>query len=505
MSGNSNYNVDCHTCFTSKSRVGLISVMLGMTVCFSTLWRFPYQVANFGGAAFVLIYIILAALFVYPALTAEWGLGRFTGKGLEEAYSKVKLPGGKYIAALLFGIVIMIGSYFVIWIGWILRYVFSSLTDSSLINPATNSNSYFDTNVAANAPIQLIFAVLVILLITPTLLGGTKIIEKISKAIVPLFYVLTVIITVLILSQPRVFSGTISFLTNIDIASQVNSFTFLAALGQAFFSLCLGGTYMVLYASYMERKPTHNIPGNAILTIIGNTLASLIAVFLVIGVVIMSGISTTNNLASFGPGLFFGVIPEAFQQISLTLGGPLASLLMTLFFVMFFFAAYLPMAAIITVTSTALERKYNIKRKFSFAIISIATLLLAIPSALSPLDGGFLYNLDIFVGAIGSVFGSIIAMIAFAWFVDKKTALQEINFGSRIKMGNLYYFTIKYLAPLFMSLVVLYALADVLINSQYVLYKSIITVTPILVIFFVCFIGVIGITQTLSNRTRVKA
>jgi NSS family neurotransmitter:Na+ symporter len=485
--------------------------MLGMTVCFSTLWRFPYQVANFGGAGFILVYLAMVVLFVFPALTAEWGLGRFTGRGLDGAYSKVKFPGGKLVALGLFGVVLAVGSYFAIWIGWILRYGISSLIDPVLVNPATNSNQYFDFQVASDPLLQLIFAGIVILLIAPTILGGTRRIESLSKKIVPIFYILTIGLTLLIVIQPGVLSGTINFLTTIDIGTQITPFTFIAALGQAFFSLCLGGTYMVLYASYMERKHTHDIPGNAVWTLVGNTIASLIAVVLVIGVVIMSGISSTDNLASFGPGLFFGVIPEAFQQISLTLGGTVSAILMAVFFIMFFFSAYLPLAAIITVTTTALERTFNIKRKIAFIIIAGSTLLLAIPSALSPLDGGFLYNLDIFVGAIGSVVGSVIAMIAFAWFVDKKVALEEINLGSRIKVGNFYHFTIKYLAPLFMIFVILYALADVVLTNvglnalqetDYVLFESIINITPILATIFLVFVAILAIGQSVISKNR---
>ncbi|KKK84324.1 hypothetical protein LCGC14_2784500, partial [marine sediment metagenome] len=121
MSSESNYSVECHTCFSSKSRFSMVSIMLGMTVCFSTLWRFPYQVANFGGAGYILVYILMISLFVFPALTAEWGLGRFTKRGPDGAYTQLKMPGGKLIAVILFGVVLAVGSYFVIWIGWILR------------------------------------------------------------------------------------------------------------------------------------------------------------------------------------------------------------------------------------------------------------------------------------------------------------------------------------------------------------------------------------------------
>lgn len=497
MSKTDDIRIDCHTCFENNNRTGFIAIMLGMTVCFSTLWRFPFQVASFGGPAYILIYLAMLIFFVYPALTAEWGLGRFTGRGPENAYSKLKLP--KAIPVFLFIVVFAIGSYFIVWIGWILRYAVSSIAEPVLLDPQTNSNQFFDVVVAADPIIQFIFSLLVVLLVAPTILGGTKIIEKLSRIIVPIFYSLVVIITVFIMIQPGVMSGIGLFFFSIDIATQVTPYTFIAALGQAFFSLCLGGTYMVLYGSYMRRTEKHDIPINAGIIIIGNFLASLISIFLVLGIVIFSSIGF-DNLQAFGPGLFFGVIPEAFQSLTGSNGLLFAQILMALFFLMFFFSAYLPMTAIFEVTVVYLVDTFKISRKKAFSIISSFTMLLAIPSILSPLDGGFLYNLDIFVGAIGSVLGSMVAIVSFGWFVLKKDAIKEINIGSKLKLGEKWYFWLKYVTPLFMSFVILYALSDVIIGTfglnavpeeSYILYEIVTNLAPILSLIIVAIIAVV--------------
>ncbi|MCH8905912.1 MAG: hypothetical protein IH840_02395, partial [Candidatus Heimdallarchaeota archaeon] len=304
----------CHTCFDSKSKTSLVSIMLGMTVCFSTLWRFPYQVANFGGAAYILIYMVMALFFVYPALTAEWGLGRLTGRGPDGAFHNVKFPGSKYVGVLLFGIVLAIGSYFAVWIGWIVRYAYSSLVDASLTQSSTDAAGYFDNNVASSPALQLFFAGLVILLVAPTIIGGHRQIQRVSNKVVPIFYIVVVVMAGIVLAQPGVWSSTWGYFTTIDMG-QVTAYTYVTALGQAFFSLCLGGTFMVLYGSYMERKNTHNIPINAGFTVLGNTLASVVSAFLIFGIANLASIN--GDLSQFGPGLFFGVIPEAFQASSL--------------------------------------------------------------------------------------------------------------------------------------------------------------------------------------------
>ena len=218
----------CHTCFESDSKTSIVSIMLGMTVCFSTLWRFPYQTVNFGGGGFILIYLIIASLFVYPALTAEWGLGRLTGRGPDGAFKNVNFPGSKAVSIFLLGVVFAIGSYFAIWIGWIVRYAFSSLTDGNLAKSSTDSGSYFDDNVADNPLQQLFFAALVILLVAPIVVGGQKRIQSISNKIVPIFYTTIIIMTIIILSQPGVFGSTITYLTTVN-TSDISSYTFITA------------------------------------------------------------------------------------------------------------------------------------------------------------------------------------------------------------------------------------------------------------------------------------
>ena len=399
--------------FTKDSRLTIILIMLGMTICFSTLWRFPYQVASFGGLGFIIIYLAMLIFFVYPALTAEWGLGRFTGSGAEDAYTNLNLP--KSVSYVLFFIVFAIGSYFIIWVGWILEFTFRALTDPRLVDANTNSITYFSTNIVNQPGIQLIFAALVLILIAPALLIGTRAIERISSVLVPIFFVFIIGITSFVLLQPGILSETLTYLTAFNV-NQITPFTFVAALGQAFFSLCLGGTYMVLYSSYMKRTEKHDIPINAGLTIIGNTIASILSMILVFGILIYSTIGL-NNFEAFGPGLLFSAIPAAFQSLQVSVF--VKQVLLALFFALFFFSAFLPMVAILEVLVVFFTKKFNFSRIKAYSLISFAMILAAIPSALSPLEGGFLYNLDIFVGAIGSVVGSIIALFTFGWVMSK--------------------------------------------------------------------------------------
>lgn len=481
--------------FSKDSRANLVAIMLGMTVCFSTLWRFPYQVASFGGLGYITIYLVMLVFFVYPALTAEWGLGRFTNAGPEKAYENLHFP--KAVSYLLFFVVFAIGSYFIVWVGWILEYAFKGITDPNLVSSNTSSTSYFTSNIVDQPVIQLFFAVIVLILLAPALLKGTRAIEKISTVIVPVFFVFLSFITFIVLIQPGIAESVITYATSVNMG-QINAFTFIAALGQAFFSLCLGGTYMVLYANYTKRTEKQDIPLNAGLTILGNTVASILSMLLVFGIIVISTLGL-DNFTSAGPGLLFSAIPEAFKLLSVPV--VVKQFLLSAFFVMFFLSAFLPMVAVLEVLVAFLTKKFNISRKTAYSIL-VATLSIAsIPSILSPLEGGFLYNLDIFIGGIGSVLGSLIALVAFGWFVSKSDVLTTVNFNSsKVKLGEKWYFIMKYVAPFATIFVILYALSDVIVgyftldaipDTSYILYPSIITFIPILTVICVICIGVV--------------
>ncbi len=468
--------------FTKNNRLNLILIMLGMTVCFSTLWRFPYQVASFGGVGFIIIYLVMLVLFVYPALTAEWGLGRFTGSGPEDAYTKLHLP--KVVSYFLFLVVFAIGSYFIVWVGWILEFVVKAFTDKSLVSSNTSSIAYFTNKIVNEPGIQILFAGLVLVLIAPALLKGSKTIEKISLIIVPLFFVFLLGMTTFVIIQPGIINSLMEYFVSFNI-NQITPFTFVAALGQAFFSLCLGGTYMVLYSSYMKKTEKHDIPVNAGLTIIGNTIASLFSMLLVFGIIIYSTIGL-GNFKAYGPGLLFSAIPEAFQTLQFSL--LTNQLLLGLFFTMFFFSAFLPMVAILEVLVVFFTSKVKISRMKAYVVIAVAMILAAIPSALSPLEGGYLYNMDIFIGAIGSVVGSIIALFTFGWIINKKDALTTVNLHSKANLGDKWYFMTKYVAPFTMLFVILYALSDVIVgifslnaipDSKFIFYPIIIALLPL--------------------------
>ena len=149
------------------------------------------------------------------------------------------------------------------------------------------------------------------------------------------------------------------------------------------------------------------------------------------------------------------------------------------------------MVAILEGLVIFITRKFNISRKKAYISLSGTLIIAAIPSILSPLEGGFLYNLDIFIGAIGSVIGSIIALFAFSWIMGKKEAIATVNLHSRLKLGNKWFFMTKYVTPFTLILVIFYALSDYIVgyfalntipDANYILYPIIVTFIPLIVL-----------------------
>ena len=112
---------------TFGSRAGLLATMIGLAVGLGNVWRFPYMVGQFGGAAFILLYLLIAALVAVPALMGEWSLGRYTRHGKLGAYDKVGVPGGRWVGRLLCLIVWAAVAYYTDAIGWVVYHALAEL------------------------------------------------------------------------------------------------------------------------------------------------------------------------------------------------------------------------------------------------------------------------------------------------------------------------------------------------------------------------------------------
>jgi NSS family neurotransmitter:Na+ symporter len=398
--------------------------MIGVAVGLGAVWRFPYMVGKFGGAAFVLFYLVIVLFIGIPALMAEWTLGRHTQRGTLGAYEKGGLPGGKYVGYFLYFIVFWATGYYSNALGWVgfhalgeLVNAFGGQLDAGAILPPQQG---FDVT---SFLLQLLMTGLVIFTCGIVLVRGLrKGIEKTSKWIVPMLFGILVVLILRSVTLPGAKRGIEWFIGSFRFDALEPS-VMAAALGMAFFSMSLGGTFMVIYGSYLEKKAA--VSKNAVFTGIAASTAGLLAGFAIFPAVFAFGLEPSS-----GPGLIFSTLPETFDMM------PVGWVFGLLFFVGLFGAAYLSDVAAFEVLVGGLLDNTQWKRKKAVFMVCSIVFILAIPPMI---------NMRIFVpwdltfGSGMQALGSLLAVVTAAWFIKRFQFLNEINVRNSVFQKVLYW------------------------------------------------------------------
>ena len=409
---------------TFTSNFGLLMTMIGVAVGLGAVWRFPYMVGKFGGAAFVLFYLGVVLFIGIPALMAEWILGRHTQRGTLGAYEKGALPGGKYVGYFLFFIVFWATGYYSNALGWVgfhalgeLVNVFGGHLDAGAILPPQQG---FDLT---SFLLQLSMTAFVIFTCGIVLVKGLrKGIERTSKWIVPSLFVILIILILRSVTLSGAKQGIDWFIGSFRFDALKPS-VMAAALGMAFFSMSLGGTFMVIYGSYLEKKTV--ISKNAVFTGIAASLAGILAGFAIFPAVFAFGLEPNS-----GPGLIFSTLPKTFDLM------PAGWLFGLLFFVGLFGAAYLSDVAAFEVLVGGLLDNTKLDRKRAVFLICAIVYVLAIPPMI---------NMKVFVpwdltfGSGMQVLGSLLAVVTAGWFIKRYEFLKELNVGRSFFQTFLYW------------------------------------------------------------------
>ncbi len=395
---------------TFASRLGTLATMIGVAVGLGNVWRFPYMVGRYGGAAFVLLYVALAALIGVPALMAEWSLGRHTRRGTLGAFRAVGLPGGRTFGRLLSFTVLAAVAYYNNAIGWVLYHGLASLTtplgfplDASRILPPDNGFS------ARSFALQLGFTALVLLAQAAVLLRGLRAgIERASRLLTPILFGSLLLLIARSVTLPGASEGVRWYLA--FEPSSVSAAVVLAALGQVVFSLALGGTFMVTYGSYLAGRT--DVRADAAWTVAGDTAAGLLA-----GLALFPAVFALGLEPGSGPGLLFTTVPELFRRLP---GGILFG---PLFYGSLAGAALLSGIAAYEVLVAGAGDALGWTRPRAVRVVGLAALVLAVPP---------MVNLRVFVpwdltfGSGAQTFGALVAVVAAGWAMRRGDLLREL-------------------------------------------------------------------------------
>lgn len=436
------------------SRIGFIMAAAGSAVGLGNIWRFPYMAGANGGSAFILIYLVFVFIIGLSVMIAEFAVGRRTSLAAVGAY---KHYSKRWTFAGVLGVVsafFIMGFYPVVG-GWALAYVFKSLT-GLLSNAGAIGDTFgaFITNPVEPLVWMGIFLLLNVVIVAKGIAGG---IEKAGKVLMPTLFVLLILIAIRSLTLPGAGAG-ISFLFTPDF-SEVTGQTFLAALGQAFFSLSLGMGCMITYGSYLSKE--EKLPNNALIVTALDTGVALLA-----GIAIFPALFAFGMEPAAGPGLVFVVVPTIFAQM-----GGIGTLFAAIFFVALTVAALTSSVSLLEVVAAYLIDQKQMERKkavYSTGVIMVITgilssLSLGVMSGFTILGVGVFDFFDILTDKIFLAIGGMLLAIFVGWVVKKEDLEDELTNGGAVPFGlfNIWYNVVKYVIPVAVAVVAVLGILDI--------------------------------------------
>ena len=376
------------------SGVGVVLACVGSAVGMGNIWMFPYRVGQYGGGAFLVPYILFVALFGLVGLSAEFAIGRRAGTGTLGAYEYCWNKRKKGKLGYVLGWIPLMGSlgiaigYSVI-VGWVLRSLGGSLTGALLTEDAA---TYFSqaTGDFGSVPWHLIIVAVSALIL---MFGATKGIEKINKILMPAFFILFAILAVRVAFLPGASEG-YKFLFVPDWSKLLEVDTWVMAMGQAFFSLSITGSGMIVYGTYLSKD--EDIPKASIRTAIFDTIAAMLAALAIMPAVFAFGIEPNA-----GPPLMFITLPNIFKQM------PMGQLFAVLFFVSVVFAGVTSLINMFEAVSESWQTRFKLPRKAAVALCAGIAFVVGLFLEAEPKVGSWMDFITIIVVPFGAVLGAV--------------------------------------------------------------------------------------------------
>lgn len=403
-----------------SSGFGFIVACIGSAVGMANIWLFPYRLGQFGGAAFLIPYILFLLIGVWGVM-GEMAFGRAMGTGplgaFKQAFTRKQWAGGSF-----FGFIPVLGSLgiavgYAVVVGWILRFLAGSVTGSMLA--AENSGAYFG---AIAGPFgSIIWHLLALGLTFLVMISGiSRGIERVNKVMMPLFFLLFLILAVRVVTLPGALEGyRYLFVPKWDALADPK--TWVYALGQAFFSLSLAGSGTLVYGSYLSKK--EDVVSSARNVAVFDTLAALLAAVVVIPAVFAFGLDI-----SAGPALMFITMPNVFKMM------PLGDIFAIIFFIAVFFAGISSLMNLMETPVEALQQRFSLSRRGAIGIVAVVS----IAAGLILQDGD---NLGVWMDIVSIYFiplGALLAAVIFFWVCGKSFAREQVELGHKGRLTVLF-------------------------------------------------------------------
>jgi len=431
------------------SRIGFIAAAAGSAVGLGNIWKFPYITGQYGGAAFVIVYLLFVILVCIPVMSSELLVGRLTGKNPVGAFKQLVPQSSWWIVGamgILAGFIIL--SFYSVIGGWAISYIFRS--GAYMASGGANAGDVFGGFITSPIAPLVWHAIFMAICIGIVMAGVEKGIEKYSKILMPALVVLMFILIIRSITLPGAGAG-LSFYLKPDF-SKLTGAGILAALGQAFFSLSLGMGCMITYGSYLKKDT--NIPTDAYWISGADTAIAFLA-----GLMIFPAVFAFGLEPGAGPGLTFITVPAVFASM-----GTIGHLFGIIFFVLLTFAAVTSAISLLEVVTAYFIDEAKWDRKKATVIMGIIIFLIGVPCSLGlgvwsniKIIAGrdILDSLDFVASNILLPLGGFLLLIFIGWFWGTDKAIKAGNEGAKggITLGSGYAFLVKYIAPIALIIV----------------------------------------------------
>lgn len=441
---------------TFSGKIGFVLAAAGASVGLGNIWRFPYLAAKYGGGIFLLVYIILALTFGYAMIMAETSLGRMTGKSPVGAYgafgkSKWRSLGG-WINAV---IPILIVPYYSVIGGWVIKYLVEYLLGHG---QGLAADGYFSTFISSGVSTEVCFVIFALFTLVIIFAGVRNGIERVSKVMMPILVVLSLIIAVYSVTRPGALAGVKYFL--VPNVRDFSWMTVVSAMGQVFYSLSIAMGILITFGSYMKKDVS--IEGSTRNVEIFDTAIAIMAGLMIIPAVFAFSGGSADNLKA-GPSLMFITIPKVFASMEM------GTVVGILFFLLVLFAAVTSSIALTESAVSTFEDEFGWGRRKSTVIIGIVMLALGSLSSLGygPLAGvtilgmQFLDFFDFLTNSVMMPIAAIATCLLVSRVVGVDAIEQEVTLeGGTFRRKKIFCVMIRYICPIFAVIILLSSVAN---------------------------------------------
>ncbi len=455
-----------------RSRLGFILAAIGSAIGLGNIWRFSWLAYRNGGGSFLIPYFIALIIVGIPIMILEFLLGHYFKAGAPKAYAKVaKMEWFGWFAILNS---FLITTYYAVVLSWVLIYVLLSFKVTFLQQPKALFNAILGmhTWVIASLIITWVLAWYVVYK------GIAEGIERVSKRIIPILWILATVLVIRGLTLPNAIQG-IEWYLSPNFSYLANAKTWIDAFGQIFFSLSLGSGIMIAYAKYLPRNA--ELVNSARIVSFANCGFSFFfgfATWSIIGYLMMIN-NVTNpanlNMPLSGASLAFITIPTALLELP---GKPLTTMIFSfIFFLLLYLAGFTSLISLIEAFYVGFADKFKISRQKGITAIAIIGVLLGLPYVL---NASLIEQIDFLAGSTLLVFVGLIEAMLIAYFFDAKKLITHANKYAEIKLGKAWVYMLR-VAAILLALVLICGILEA---------KEMLTPIPIVTLFILLILSI---------------